>query len=198
MAIATYDTHPLGLTWVLDEPMQRASHALRDADGGVWLVDPVDEGDAIERALALGRPAGVVQLLNRHNRDGAALARRLGVQRHVVPRQLAGAPFEIVPLLANRLWREVGLWWPEHRALIVAEAVGTSPIATGGAGPVGVHVVLRLRPPRRLAAWAPDHLLVGHGAPRHGPTTAAELAAALQRSRRDLPRVVAKLARRGR
>ena len=58
--------------------MQRASHALSH-DGGVWLVDPVD-GDGLEELLApLGEVRGVLQLLDRHARDGAALARRHGV-----------------------------------------------------------------------------------------------------------------------
>ena len=67
-----------GLTWELDEPMARSSQALVYG-GRVWLVDPTDEPAALERALALGRPAAVLQLLDRHNRDCAVLADRLGV-----------------------------------------------------------------------------------------------------------------------
>ena len=65
--------HELGLSWVTEDAMQRASHALRDGDR-VWLVDPVDDEEALRRAAALGAPAGVVQLLDRHNRDCASLA----------------------------------------------------------------------------------------------------------------------------
>jgi hypothetical protein len=64
---------------------------------------------------------------------------------------------------------------------------------TGGAAPVGVHLMLRLTPPRRLGAYAPDHLLVGHGTGLHGPSTAPALREALDRSRRELPRVLLKL-----
>jgi hypothetical protein len=38
----------------VDDGMQRASHALVDGED-VWLIDPVDEGEAIERAMGLGR-----------------------------------------------------------------------------------------------------------------------------------------------
>ena len=32
--------HDLGISWVMDEPMERGSHAIV-AGGRVWLVDPV-------------------------------------------------------------------------------------------------------------------------------------------------------------
>jgi hypothetical protein len=67
-----------GFSWIVDEPMTRTSHALAAA-GKVWLIDPVDWPDAIERARGLGEAAGVVRLLDRHNRDCAVLAERLGV-----------------------------------------------------------------------------------------------------------------------
>lgn len=58
--------------------MQRASHALA-VEGRVWLVDPVDAPELEARIRLLGEPAGVVQLLDRHGRDCAAWAARLGV-----------------------------------------------------------------------------------------------------------------------
>jgi hypothetical protein len=192
MVIRTYDELEFGFSWVIDEPLTRTSHALVD-DGRVWIVDPVDAGDALERARALGEPAAVLQLLDRHNRDCADVARRLGVPHLRLPAALDGAPFQPLPVVSTRFWKEVGLWWPERRALVVAEAVGTNALYTGGAAPVGVHIFLRLTPPRRLAAYAPDHLLVGHGAGVHGPSTPAALGEALDRSRRDLPRVLLKL-----
>ena len=36
-------------------------------------------------------------------------------------------------------WREVALWWPQRKALVVAEAVGTGRYFAVGPGPVGVH-----------------------------------------------------------
>ena len=93
----------------------------------------------------------------------------------------------------NRLWKENALWWPQQRALVVAEAVGTNAMFTGGGPPLGVHIGLRLFPPRRLGQFAPDHLLVGHGAGLHGPQAAPALTEALARSRSDLPRMLVKL-----
>ncbi len=78
MGIKSIEDHECGLSWVMDDAMQRASHALRDGDD-VWLIDPVDEGEAIERATALGTPRAVIQLLDRHNRDCETVAKRLGI-----------------------------------------------------------------------------------------------------------------------
>jgi hypothetical protein len=192
MAIRTYDELEFGFSWVIDESMTRTSHALVD-EGRVWLIDPVDEGDAIERARGLGEPAAVLQLLDRHNRDCADVARRLGVPHLAMPDTLPDAPFDLVRVVSTRFWKEVALWWPARRALVVSEAVGTNAMFTGGAAPVGVHLMLRLTPPRRLGAYAPDHLLVGHGTGLHGPSTAPALREALDRSRRELPRVLLKL-----
>jgi len=181
---------------VIDERFARASHAL--ADGGrVWLVDPVDEPSAMEKVAELGEPAAVLQLLDRHARDCAAIASRLGVPHVALPDALPDTPFQVVPVISWRHWKEVALWWPEREALIVAEAVGTPPMFALGTGPVGVHPGLRLTPPRVLAGYRPSHLLVGHGPPREGSQTADELAAALARSRRDIPRMLVKLPRMG-
>ena len=61
-----------GFGWISPEPawMGRASHALA-ADGGVWLVDPVDFAGLDERVRSLGEPRAVLQLLGWHNRDCA-------------------------------------------------------------------------------------------------------------------------------
>jgi len=83
--IKTYDEYEFGLSWVLEETMQRASHAIVDDAGKLWLIDPVAVDEALERALELGEPAGVLQLLDRHNRDCAQLAEQLGVPHIEVP-----------------------------------------------------------------------------------------------------------------
>ena len=192
MPIAAYDEQPSSLSWVLDEMLTRTSHALL-ADGRVWLVDPVDAGDGVERATAMGTPAGVLQLLDRHDRDCAAVAARLGVPHLRLPDAIPGSPFEVIPVLNWPRWREIALWWPAERTLVVAEAVGTTPLHTVGTGPAGVHPLLRLLPPRALRGRAPLHLLVGHGAGVHGPGAARALEHAFGRSVRDLPRVLAML-----
>ena len=165
--------------------MQRTSHAL-GVDGRVWLFDVVDWPELDDRVRELGEPAGVVQLLDRHNRDCAAVARRLGVPHHVVPRELPGTPFELRQVVRLRVWREVALWWPERRLLLVADALGTIPFFRAGAEPAGLHPALRLRPPQSLRGLEPDHLLVGHGEGLHHHPAALE--SALRTGRRRIPR----------
>jgi len=154
------------LSWIAPEPamLQRASHALV-ADGRVWLVDPVAGAGVLDRVRTLGEPAGVLQLLDRHDRDGAALAAELGVPLHRLPfGGVPGAPFEVVPVVRGPLWNELALWWPARRALVVADALGTAPYYRAPGEVVAVHPFLRLlRPPRVLARFAPEHVLVGHG-----------------------------------
>lgn len=188
------DEYGFGLTWTLDEGMQRASHALAH-DGKVWLVDPVDVPEALERAQELGEIAGVLQLLDRHPRSGKKLAERFGVPLHRLPEQLpANAPFERFDVVDVPRWREVGLWWPEHRALVIPEAVGTGPMFRPKDGPAaGIHIVLRLRPASPPRRYAPQHLLVGHGAPVHGDAAAQALTDAYDRALKDLPGVLKRL-----
>jgi hypothetical protein len=192
MARPVLDPQSYGLTWVTREPMARGCHALAD-ESGVWLVDPVDEATAMAAVAELGDPAGVLQLLDRHNRDCAAIAARLGVPHVVNPDSLAPTPFEFVPVIRWPGWRETALWWPAEEVLVVPEAVGTAPAFAVGSGPIGVHPMIRLVPPRALRRFAPRHLLVGHGRPVHGSQAASGLREALARSRRDIPRLALKL-----
>jgi hypothetical protein len=148
------------LGWVVDEFMERCSHALA-ADGRVWLVDPLDGNGVEERVRALGEPAGVLQLLDRHGRDCAALAARLGVPHHRLA--LGDAPFEAIQLSNWRRSRELALWWPERRVLVCADALGTARYFRGPGERLAVHPLLRLTPPRRLAGLEPERVLVGHG-----------------------------------
>jgi hypothetical protein len=182
-----------GFSGIVDEPATRTSLALVDEDR-VWLVDPVRHGEALERASTLGHPAAVVQLLDRHNRDCASVAAELGVPHLVVPDAIPDSPFETVALTRNRVWRETALWWPRTRTLVVAEALGTNATFAGGGEVVGVHLLLRLTPPRgALGRFAPEHLLVGHGRGIHGPAATNALRSALARSRRGLPRLLLRL-----
>ena len=176
------DLGPLGFSWIADGAMTRTSHALADK-GAVWLVDPLDWPEAIARAQSLGRPEAVVQLLDRHDRDCAALAERLGIPRLVVPRSLPDTPFEVIEIRRSRHWREIALWWPGPGVLVAADALGTNPFFTIGRDRIGVHGLLKPTPPRQLARLAPSHLLVGHGKGVHGREATAELRRALSRSR---------------
>ena len=191
--IKCWDEYPFGLSWVIDEPLQRTSHALL-SNGRLWLVDPVDAPGAIERVRGLGEPAAVLQLLDRHHRDCADVAERLGVLHVKVPDTIPGSPFEAIPALRFPGWQETALWWPEQRALVVAEVVGTALPYTGGQAAVGMHLFLRATPPGRIRGRQPEHLLVGHGSGVHGPEAAPALEEAYERSRGDLPVVIKTLA----
>ena len=93
------EEHALGLTWVVEEPMERAFHALAD-DGRVWLVDPLD-GPETERAETLGESAGVLQLLDRHNRDCGVWSARLDVPLRRAFEGLVDRPAETVLVFVN-------------------------------------------------------------------------------------------------
>ena len=182
-----------GFGWVSSErpKLQLASHALV-ADGGVWLVDPTEADGVEERVHALGEPAGVLQLLDRHNRACAEWAARLDVPHHRVPFERVG-PFEPIPVVRRRVWQEVALWWPERRVLVCADALGTVPhyFALGGER-LGVHPLLRPTPPHKLAAFEPAHVLCGHGAGVHDGATDA-VRDALAHARRRAPRMLFEL-----
>jgi glyoxylase-like metal-dependent hydrolase (beta-lactamase superfamily II) len=183
------DEQDFGFGWIVDdEAMRRTSHALL-VDGGVWLIDPVDWTEAEERARSLGEPRGVVQLLDRHNRDCGKLAARLGVPHHIVPGRIDGAPFEFLPIVHNRWWREVALWWPQRRVLVCADVIGTLAYFRADDEPLGVHPVLRLWPPRSLRRVFPEHVLCGHGWGVHEDAARA-LHEALRTARRRLPQAV--------
>ncbi len=152
--------------------MARACHALA-ADGRVWLVDPVDQPAAMAAAGALGEPAGVLQLLDRHNGDYAAIAARLGIPRVVNPDALMATPFELCRSSAGDGGGRRR--WPAEGVVVVPEAVGTAPAFAIGSGRVGVHPPIRLMPPRALRGFAPRHLLAGHGAPVRGLEAASGL-----------------------
>jgi hypothetical protein len=191
------DFGPDGFGWIVDEAMTRTSHALA-ANGKVWFVDALDWPEAIDRALQLGEPAGVVQLLDRHDRDCAALAARLGVPHVVVPDELPGSPFTFVPVMRRSRWRESALWWPARRTLVLADALATNRFYTAGKAPIGVHLLLRLTPPRALTAYEPERILVGHGEGVHGPDASTALRDAINQSRRRLPGVLLRLPLAGR
>jgi hypothetical protein len=180
--------HALGITWVEQNAMARAAHALVD-DQRVWLIDPYENEEALVAAAELGTPVGVLQLLDRHNRDCKTIAERLGVPLLQLPMNAPGTPFTTVPVISNRAWREVALWWADQQALVVAEAIGTAPAFALGRR-AGVHPMLRLVPPRRqLSRFQPERLLVGHGEALESGADAA-LRDALAHSRADLPRLM--------
>jgi len=192
------DELPFGFGWIADQPrhLQRASHALADS-GRVWLIDPVDVAELDERIRAFGKLVGVVQLLDRHGRDCAALARRFGVPLYNAPvMSAAGSPFHVLRAANLPMWREAALWWPERKTLVLADALGTAPYFLGPGEQLAVHPLLRLFPPRSLARIVPEHILCGHGDGVHGPEAAEALREALRSSRRGVRRWLVGLVRR--
>ncbi len=189
MQVSFCDEFDGGFGWIVDEFMERCSHALVE-DGRVWVIDPVDGEGVEDRIRAAGTPAGVLQLLDRHNRDCTALAARLGVRHHVVPQGSLG-PFALIAVKNSRSWNEVALWWPGRRLLVCADALGTAPYYRAGDERLAVHPLLRVRAPRRqLGALQPDVILCGHG---EGvlENAGAALREALSTSRRRIPGQVA-------
>jgi hypothetical protein len=187
--IRACDQFDAGFGWIVDEFLERCSHALV-ADGRVWLIDPLDHDGLDEEVRAAGEPAGVIQLLDRHQRDAAALAARLGVPRHVAPRSGVG-PFEFLTIGGRRWWNEVALWWPARRLLAAGDALGTAAYFRAGDERLAVHPALRLLPPRRqLAGIEPAVILCGHGEGVLDGAGAA-LRDALSTSRRRIPGQVA-------
>ncbi|MEP6909587.1 MAG: hypothetical protein ABI896_04045 [Actinomycetota bacterium] len=192
MTLRFSDDFDYGLEWWPDdERLQRTSHALLSG-AHVWLTDVVDAPGIDQRIRALGEPVGVVQLIDRHSRDCAAVAERLGVPLHVTPfTDIKGAPFVVVPLARRRFWRETAIWFYETRILVCGDALGSLPYFRAPGEPFGVHPLLRLFPPRRaLASLEPEHILFGHGEGFHGADAPAALKEALATARRRLPRAL--------
>lgn len=188
------------VTWIAPEPayMRRASHAVGLDDGRVVLIDPVDGEGLRERIEALGSVAAVLQLLDRHNRDGRELAQSYGVPLVELPFDgFDDMPFEPIPLVRLPGWREVALWWPEKRALFVAESLGTAPYYLAPGAAAGVHPMRRLLPPTSLRDLPVQHLLVGHGEGIHGPEAASAVHTAVTRARRETPAWFLELIRHG-
>jgi hypothetical protein len=197
-----------GVGWIgrPDEKMQRASHALVGDEGGVWVIDPVDARGLDDLLAEFGDVVGVVVGLDRHKRDAARVANRHDVPVYI-PEWMSGVAAKLdapVERFAGTLgesgyeaftirdasfppWQEVGLYHRENGTLVIPEAVGTVSFFCAPGERLGVHPMLRPVPPRdALSGFAPDRILVGHGA---GVTTdaAAALRDALDGARRNLP-----------
>ena len=112
----------------------------------------------------------------------------LGAGRPPLRRSRAGdhgSPLEIVPVARSRFWREVAAWIPELRALVVADALGTVGYFRAPGERLGVHPLLRFRPPKTLGRYEPRHILCGHGTGIIGGCAQA-LQEALRTARRRL------------
>ena len=191
MQLRFSDEFEHGFGWAPEgDKLARTSHAVLAGDR-VWLTDVVDGPGLDERITALGPPAAVIQLLDRHARDNAAVAERLGVPLHETPMtDLESAPFVVLPIVKRRFWREIALWFAEERILVCADALGSLGYFRAGDEPFGVHPFLRLVPPKKLAALEPEHVLFGHGPGFHGSEAPQALRDALAKPRRRLPQAL--------
>ena len=184
--------------WMEEERMRRTSHALA-VDGRVWLFDAVDWPGLEERVRALGEPAGVIQLLDRHNRDCAAVAQRLGVPHHVVPGSLPGTPFEFLPVCGSAGGRRSRSGGRSAGSSSSPTCSGRSPSSARATSPPGSTRSCGSGRHARCAGLAPEHLLVGHGEGIHGEhrggrreRVANGAGGASRAARRDPARVVAR------
>ncbi|WP_254534567.1 hypothetical protein [Halomarina litorea] len=193
-----------GFGWLAypDEGMERASHAFV-SDGDVWLVDPVDAEGLDDLLAEAGEVAGIVVLLDRHNRDANDIAARHGVSVHrpawmdsidsnydVPVRDLGDevddTGYRVRKLRDSPVWREAYLHHPEDGTLVVPEALGTASYFLTAGERVGVHPMLRLLPPRELAGYDVERVVMGHG---EGVMTdaAAAIRDTVRNSRRRAP-----------
>ena len=176
-----------GFGWQVDERMERTSHAIAN-DWRVWIFDPIAWEPALERISELGTPAGVIQLLDRHRRDCAAVAARFAIPHFIVPVEgIPASELEVTPVVDTRFWREIAVWLPAQRVLACGDALGTARYFRAGDELLAVHPLLRLRPPHALSRYEPEHVVCGHGAGVHGPKTPEALREALATARRRLP-----------
>ncbi|MFW5965771.1 MAG: hypothetical protein ACOCP3_03400 [Halodesulfurarchaeum sp.] len=180
-----------------EETMERASHAVV-FDDRVWIVDPIDAPEIEEEIEQLGEVAGVVVLLDRHERDAAAFARRFDVPIYRPPfvdrnfdapvkalgNELPGTDVDVFQTVEVPKWKEAALF--DGETLVLADALGTAGYFAVGPERIGVHPLLRLTPPNGLDGLEPDRILVGHGAGIHDDASSA-LEQALSGARRRLP-----------
>ena len=182
-----------------------------DGDADVWVVDPVDVAGLDDMLSELGTVRGVVVLLDRHKRDSAAVANRHDVSvwipgffdgvagdlaapverfRH----DLADSGFAVHEVINSRFWQEALLFDRERGILAIPEAVGTAEYFLAGEERLGVHPMLRLKPPSSLTRLDPDRVLVGHGEGVHSDAPRA-LEDAVAGSQSRTPALVVKTAR---
>ncbi|RLM87986.1 hypothetical protein D3D02_13705 [Halobellus sp. Atlit-38R] len=81
------DRWDVGIGWLAhpNETGHRTSHAVVGADGGVWVIDPLDAPGIDEELAALGDIRGVLVCSNYHVRD----ADRFTTRHNPLPREIA-------------------------------------------------------------------------------------------------------------
>jgi hypothetical protein len=198
-----------GVGWFVHSPeaARRSSHAIRGADGGAWLFDPLDAPGVDDLVAELGEVAGVAVLSNYHARDAGRIARRHDVPVHLpasmtrvadridAPVERYGATlgdsgFRVRVGSPLPGWRESVAYRPSDGTLYVPDLLGTAPLYRVADERLGVYLFRRPMPPRtRFAGLDPERILVGHGTEVFEQAPAA-LSDALDGARRRFPRAL--------
>jgi len=189
----------------------RTSHAVRDSDDGVWLVDPLDAPGVEDSYADLGEVVGVAVLADYHARDAAVFADRhdvpvtvpTGLDRAAervdaptrrVTDSLAG--FELRRVSPLGAWTETVAYRESDGTLYVPDVLSSGAAFTVGYERLGMNVLARLSPPREaFASVEPERVVLGHG---DGivENAAVALADSLENARRRLPRALVSTAPR--
>lgn len=201
-----FERHDDVLWWMAnpDESLARSSLVLDTASGQI-AIDPVDCDGLDEEIESIGGLDGVAVLMDRHSRDAKVIADRhevpllvpegadrieAAVNHPVEPLDAMLAESEYQPrwVVSNRFWEEVCLWCPPRSTLVIPESLGTAATFTVINERIGVHPLMRIKPPRgALAGIRPERLFVGHGRPLYD-VKPDEIDTTLTLARRRLPR----------
>lgn len=202
MTVTFHGQFERGLGWIAEagELIERSSTALAH-DGRVWLIDPI-RADGLDKQLTpLGKVAGVILTLARHDRDAAWLATLHGVPVYIprglgpvhldcvveyVQDRVPNSPLELVPTNgqgAFRWWKECGVWWPEQRTLVIGDGLGTAHYFLLPGERLAVHPFRFLQPPEELARLNAQRVYCGHGPCLPEAAGAVEQAVRAARSR---------------
>ncbi|MFC6875402.1 MBL fold metallo-hydrolase [Halobellus marinus] len=149
-----------GIGWLAhpNETGRRTSHAVVGADGGVWVIDPLDAPGIDEELSALGNVRGVLVCSNYHVRDADRFAARHDVPVYC-PSWLSRAVskldsptdsetdtvgtsgFELRRCRPFPGWSEVVAYRESDETLYVPDVLGTTPLFTVGAERLGMYLL---------------------------------------------------------
>jgi len=199
---------PGGFAWMArpDEFMERSSTAFAE-NGRVWLIDPVRSEGVEDEVAALGKVAAIVMSVGWHDRDVDWYAAMYGVPVYAhaslrlvdvhspverIQDRVPNSPLHAIPCGGRGLlkwWGETAIWWPEHRALVAGDALGTASYFVQPGEQVAVHPFRRLSPPVALRSLPVERLYVGHGRSL-ATDAAAQVQRAIDNAGRDVPRAL--------
>ncbi|MFC4408255.1 hypothetical protein [Haloarchaeobius iranensis] len=196
-----------GVGWVAypDEGGQRASHAVRDDAGDVWVFDPLDAPGVDDLLAELGAVAGVVVCSDYHARDADALADRHEVAVHVpdcldrvaerttapvASVDAAVAGFEFTHVRPLHAWNETVAYRERDGTLYVPDYCSSHAKFTVGDERLGFPTFTRLSPPKSVFdGMTPERILFGHGEGVF-EDAGTRLADSLSGARRRFPRAL--------